>query len=191
MRECSIDGCNIIHKAQGYCSKHYQRIKKNGFNKSSNFDYSIIQRFYLKTKRNHETGCLDWTGSCLPKGYGNCTIKGKWVRSHRAIYELINGPIPNGLHCLHKCDNPRCCEISHLFLGTNKDNVIDKMKKNRCSRPLGSANHFAKINENLVVLIKKQLEKGVLNSSICNEFGVSKYVVSQIKTGRTWSHIKI
>jgi hypothetical protein len=83
-------------------------------------------------------GCLEWTGatSC---GYGNIRIKGKTVKTHRLVWELVNGPIPDGLHVLHHCDNRPCCQTKptegfpegHLFLGTPADNAADRVAKGR------------------------------------------------------------
>jgi hypothetical protein len=77
-------------------------------------------------------GCLEWTGYRLPKGYGTIRIAGKNVYAHRFAWALAHVPIPTGQWVLHHCDNPPCCEPTHLFLGTNADNVADKMAKGRC-----------------------------------------------------------
>jgi hypothetical protein len=71
--------------------------------------------------------CWEWKRSRFPDGYGqvNHTV------AHRIAWEMTNGPIPEGLWVLHKCDNPPCCNPNHLFLGTVKDNVHDAMRKGR------------------------------------------------------------
>jgi hypothetical protein len=84
-------------------------------------------------------GCLEWIGHTGRKGYGSIRANGKNVKTHRLAWELANGPIPDGLHVLHHCDNPPCCETDpseeypegHLFLGTNADNNADMMAKGR------------------------------------------------------------
>ena len=75
-------------------------------------------------------GCLEWTGAKGHKGYGQIW-SGKQIRTHRLAWELANGPIPDGIHVLNHCDNPPCCNPEHLFLGTNADNVADKITKGR------------------------------------------------------------
>lgn len=77
-----------------------------------------------------EDACHPWTG-CLVVGYGWTTIGKKGMGSHRRIWEIHHGPITGGLYVLHQCDNRPCCNIRHLFLGTQKDNDTDKRQKGR------------------------------------------------------------
>lgn len=76
-------------------------------------------------------GCIEWKGARNPQGYGQKCIKGKRYRTHRLAWEWANGPIPEGLFVLHKCDNPPCCNPDHLFLGTQTDNMQDMLAKGR------------------------------------------------------------
>lgn len=76
-------------------------------------------------------GCWEWTGSTSKKGYGKLNIGGVTKAAHRFSYEIANGPIPEKLFVLHRCDNPPCVRPDHLFTGTNEDNVKDMMKKGR------------------------------------------------------------
>jgi len=84
-------------------------------------------------------GCLEWTGYTNAGGYGKISVNNKPVSTHRTAWELANGPIPDGLHVLHHCDNPPCCETEptegypegHLFLGTKAENTADMNAKGR------------------------------------------------------------
>jgi hypothetical protein len=67
-------------------------------------------------------------------GYGSIKIDGRSIGAHRAMYERLYGPIPEGLHVLHDCDNPACINPDHLFLGTNADNMADREAKGRSYR---------------------------------------------------------
>jgi hypothetical protein len=73
-----------------------------------------------------DTGCHVWTGGRASKGYGQLRIG-----VHRLAWELANGPIPEGMQVLHRCDNPRCCNPDHLMLGTQAENMADMRRKGR------------------------------------------------------------
>lgn len=76
--------------------------------------------------------CLEWTGVVNEAGYGRIWVNNKWVLTHRLAWELMNGPIPDGLCVLHHCDNPPCCNAEKcLFLGTRADNNADREAKGR------------------------------------------------------------
>lgn len=76
--------------------------------------------------------CREWSGSRDHRGgYGQLYREGRTLKAHRVTYEECIGPIPAGMCVLHKCDNPPCVNPSHLFLGTNEDNVRDRVAKRR------------------------------------------------------------
>lgn len=75
--------------------------------------------------------CWDWTGATFSNGYGHVVRGGVNLLTHRVAWEKENGPIPDGLLVLHKCDRPSCLRVSHLFLGTHADNNDDMMSKGR------------------------------------------------------------
>lgn len=78
-----------------------------------------------------EGGCMVWTKSKNADGYGLLSWKSRADKAHRVAYELANGPIPEGMKVLHRCDNPPCCNPAHLFVGTQADNVKDCLSKGR------------------------------------------------------------
>jgi len=84
-------------------------------------------------------GCLEFTGFRNRGGYGLISVGERMSYAHRAAWMLANGEIPDGLHVLHRCDNPSCSNADHLFLGTHADNMADKVQKGRQSRA-GSGN---------------------------------------------------
>src|SRR5689334_1517297 len=75
--------------------------------------------------------CWPWTRAVVGFGYGHFKVAGRSVQTNRLAYELKNGPIPDGLCVLHRCDNPPCCNPAHLFLGTRKENNQDRHRKGR------------------------------------------------------------
>lgn len=75
--------------------------------------------------------CWPWTGATFHWGHGAVKVNGRPWGAHRIAWELTNGPVPVGLQINHHCDNPPCCNPSHLFLGTQMDNVRDMIAKGR------------------------------------------------------------
>lgn len=74
------------------------------------------------------------TGNTFRNGYGQIEHCGRALRAHRVAYELANGPIPLGMVICHSCDNPRCVNVDHLFIGTQADNMADMVAKGRKRR---------------------------------------------------------
>ena len=90
---------------------------------------SAEARFWNKVDKSGN--CWVWTAHHNPDGYGRFRIGDKFYSAHRVAWEKENGPIPAGMCVLHRCDNPPCVRVSHLFLGTNSDNVQDCLQKGR------------------------------------------------------------
>jgi hypothetical protein len=90
------------------------------------------ERFYQKVEQPpYSAACWIWLAAKSPQGYGHFFFNGRVDKAHRASWEIHNGAIPDDLMVLHKCDNPRCVNPEHLFLGTHQDNADDKMRKGR------------------------------------------------------------
>lgn len=85
------------------------------------------------------TPCVEWDGARDDDGYGKVRVEGKVERVHRAVYAADQGPIPEGMVVLHRCDNPPCYRLDHLRLGTHADNVRDKVSKGRQAGPAPKA----------------------------------------------------
>ena len=100
-----------------------------------------MQRFWDKVNKNAPNGCWNWTATTVTRTgtvyYGRFSLNGKVVIAHRVAWELENGPIPEKMLVLHKCDNGLCVNPDHLFLGTQRDNMLDMYKKGRGKGMLG------------------------------------------------------
>ena len=80
-----------------------------------------------------EGDCWEWTAAVSGKGYGKTSIDGKEAATHRWAYESFHGEVPPGLFVCHRCDNRRCMNPEHLFVGTAIDNFSDMVAKGRHS----------------------------------------------------------
>lgn len=135
--------------------------------------------------------CWIWVGNLDRGGYGRLNIHGKFILAHRLSWELHNGPIPAGLLCLHKCDNPPCCKPEHLYLGTDKDNTRDKMARNRQGAPRGSNQPMAKLKEDDIPTIRRMIGEGIPCTQIARLYGVSNRPIYTIKHGTGWTHVLV
>ena len=88
-------------------------------------------RFAAKVKVNDATGCHEWQGCFQSCGYGQIRLEGKVHYAHHLAWRLRCDDIPRGMRVLHKCDNPKCVNVEHLFLGTQADNMADMKAKKR------------------------------------------------------------
>jgi len=125
-------------------------------------------------------GCWEWTG-ILNSGYGTFKLNGKNIAAHRFAYRHYKGEIPERLCVCHTCDNRKCVNPDHLFLGTHLDNFRDMIKKGR---------HPFAISEERVREIRRLYNAGVSQGGISQLFSIHKKTVQKIVTNRTWIGIE-
>ena len=136
-----------------------------------------------------EAGCWLWMGSIDSKGYGGIKVDGKQMGAHRRSWVLANGPIPDRLHVLHKCDTPSCVNPSHLFLGTNYDNVQDMVRKGRARG--GNGAYKAPAKPAMASARDKFIEFGGERKSIaewCRVLGLRYNTVKARICNKGWAH---
>ena len=143
---------------------------------------TLIERFEQKFEKTE--GCWEWHAGRNGNGYGAMYIGQKKVFAHRLSYELYIGRIPDNLCVLHKCDNPGCVNPEHLFLGTRKDNMVDKVSKDRQARGEKAGN--VKLNSEKVVKVREMYSYGYLQQEIADSFGITNQTVSAICAKKTW-----
>lgn len=152
-------------------------------------------------------GCWVWTGSKDIDGYGSLRDGHKIKRAHRVSWEIHNGPIPEGLAVLHKCNNPSCVNPEHLKLGDHTENMQDRKRNGRAwhsekwkaklsekmtgrqitwKAALAEANR--KISREQASTIASRLSNGEKVSAIADEFGVHRTSISKIKKGTYFVH---
>lgn len=151
-------------------------------------------RFNEHTARNGD--CIEWTASCGSGGYGQFnagTVAGRKiiVRAHRFAWIARNGTIPAGMVVCHQCDNRRCVNPDHLFLGDYAANNRDMHSKGRGhvfdgTHILGSKNCNAKLTAEKVARIRQLLDAGAKGSDVARAFGVTNANISSIRLGKTW-----
>ena len=164
---------------------HHKRIHGE---KVIDGEKAIRHRFEPKYERGGLEECWEWQAGTFKSGYGSITVNGSRERAHRIAYWLENGPIPEGQFVLHHCDNRRCVNPSHLYLGTHQDNRQDAVERDRTAR--GEAHGRVKLTEDDVREIKRRAVDEPYRA-IADEFGVNQSTVNDIMNGHTWSHVEI
>ena len=137
-----------------------------------------------------ENGCMYCTSHCKDSnGYVRVMYNGKHQRLHRVLYELKFGEIPKGMVIRHKCDDPKCCNIEHLEIGTHQENMNDMKTRNRSCKGKknikiqGILNHASKLNEQQV----REIYLSNLGSQkLAKMYNVSKTNILYIKRKKQW-----
>lgn len=136
----------------------------------------VYERFLRKTVKM-ENGCVEWTSTLHRDGYGKFYYEGSQAQAHRVAYRLFVAD-PKDSWVLHKCDNRKCVNTDHLFLGDSIDNIRDMDKKGR--RGTKSRLTYAQVVE-----IKKLLSQRHSQESVGKKFGVHQGTISRIHLGKT------
>ncbi len=140
----------------------------------------IADRFWEKVRITHHKarGCWIWTAAKYPNGYGIFMVqKGTFENAHRTAWRLSFGPIPEGLQVLHRCDNRECVRPTHLFLGTQADNMRDmhgkKRWKYKSRNQSGENNPNSIISDLLVAKMLDEIKEGMGPVSVARKHGIS------------------
>lgn len=157
------------YKGATYCSHKCARAAR--------FFVPQEQRFWAKVDTSGE--CWLWTGATT-RGYGVFDR----MRANRFSWILHNGPIPDGLYVLHSCDQPLCVRPAHLRLGTQADNMRDKVQRGRQER--GEAHHAAKFTEHDIRAIRASTAPLKV---IAQQYRSRASNIWSIRTGKAWKHV--
>lgn len=143
-----------------------------------------------------KNGCWEWNGPLHPNGYAYTTNYeiNKKSHVHRVSYEIFKGEIPEGLYVCHHCDNRKCISPEHLFLGTAQENMFDAKNKGRLEHiklcaPKGERNANAKLDDEKVKGIRKEIEAGVRCTVIARKYQVCSTAIYRIRDRRGWNHL--
>ena len=138
-------------------------------------------RFFDKVRKT--SSCWLWTASTSTNGYGQFRFLGGYWRAHRVSYYLFVGKIPKGLKVLHTCDVKTCVNPDHLFLGTNKENTEDMIKKGR------DRFRLPHLEASDVLAIRRDSEGGTSVADLATHYGVNARSIRDILKRRTWRHL--
>jgi hypothetical protein len=149
----------------------------------------LVTKFWSKVSIQGPDNCWPWIGELTRDGSALFTVhfgerKRRRMSAPRVAYQITHGLIDNSLFVCHKCDNGICCNPSHLFAGTPKENTADMVAKGRTAH--GDKHPLAKLTQEQAEDIRNRSKLGSSNKSLSIKFGVSVTVIRKILTGRSY-----
>ena len=140
--------------------------------------------FWSRVDSRGPDECWPWTGAAS-KGYGSMGISGKNHGTHRLAYMYYFGVDPKNFVVMHKCDNPTCCNPRHLCLGTQQDNIKDRVLKKRTAGTFQSGERHAKAKLSWAAV--DDIRSGTGCKEYCERYGVSRNTVQMVRRGEIWT----
>jgi hypothetical protein len=149
---------------------------------------TVVDRFWRYVIKGAPETCWEWVGRIHEGGYGHFTAnKGKQWQAHRFSWVLVNGEIPSGMFICHKCDNRKCVNPEHLFLGTHNDNMQDMINKGRQNKVFGESHCRAILTKENVVAIRQSKESYKI---LAEKYSVSCSTIVLAANGTNWKDVK-
>jgi hypothetical protein len=190
MKICSIEGCGKVLYARGWCEMHYARWHRKGdtakFAHKPTTQDELLFRFHANV--NKTDTCWLWTGCLNNSGYGTINMDGKSKLVHRLAWDLFKSEKIGTAFVLHICDVKNCVNPSHLFSGTQADNMWDKVNKGRHRFGYLNGVHHknSKLTEDDVRAIRASNQPWKL---IAKQFSISVGNVAMIRSRKSWRHL--
>lgn len=145
-----------------------------------------VAKFWLSVDRRGPQECWEWKRTPNGAGYGEFCHAG----AHCFSFALHFGPIPRGLCVLHKCDNPKCVNPNHLFLGTHKENAVDKVAKGRDNPPRGEKHVCHKLTDALVIAMRiSYRERRATIRQLAKTRKIAVRTAVKAVRGLSWKHL--
>lgn len=183
-RDCPTCGKTIEYK---YKPNYLKAVRKSTVCASCRATHPTS--YFWNKVYKEPRGCWIWLGGVNSGGYGLFKKKGFCTTAHRYSYLVANHLSSTNLHVLHKCDNRKCVNPKHLFLGTQADNVADMVSKGRNSTARGERNYNAKLSPKDIQSIRQLRKEGLSQQKIADQFGVSQSMIGYIVRNENWKHI--
>ena len=154
---------------------------------------TLAERFFSKLKHNPETGCWEWTASRTRCGYGHLRDRGVLMLAHRVSWQMHRGDIGDLFVC-HRCNNPRCVNPEHLYLGTNQENIADAIKDGIFGSVLtaGDVRVIRALRDAGGILPRWRRSgdaDGVSISDLARQFGASYCTIWSVLRDRSWKWV--
>ena len=146
------------------------------------------QRIWDRVAKSGDGECWNWQGAINSHGYGTIRQERRSRGCHVVAFESASrSSVPHGMQVCHRCDNRRCCNPAHLFLGTTQENTADRNAKGRQAR--GARVKLAKLNDADVAIARYLMDCGVTGKRLAQLHGVAQATMSAIYRRKTWMHV--
>jgi len=182
---CKVEGCADIVRSKGLCKLHYQRQWRIGAVEVTRAcrHGAVMERFWRHVDRRGDDECWPWTGFRDKDGYGKFRQRRNGKRQNRGAHivswEIHNGPVPDGMMVLHKCNNEPCCNPKHLKSGDHMANMADRLAVGNYQR--GERHHQTRFSDEIVRAIRRSDETA---RALASRYGMSESQVGNIRHGR-------
>jgi hypothetical protein len=187
-KKCRRKGCPRPARKAGWCSAHYERVRKNGHPGSAKIGVATYNRQLLPLLLE---AIKEETDECIIfgiNGYRTMKVDGHITRAHVVVCEMTHGPCPKGLQAAHECGNNRCVNPRHISWKTPPDNHADKILHGTSGK--GEANPAAKFTKNDIRDIRTRAAAGEPHQQIADDYNTHRVYISQIYRRKVWKHIE-